>query len=171
MWGAKQERRVLCLASIQALATRKGVNRRVGVEKRSEEGRNLGPDAERGVPGTGAEGSAVGGDAEAGDAVHVASERLNAFAVKSVPDVAVVVVIASEEVASGDGESDGGDTAVEIGIGVGHELATGADVEESASGIIGTGSESGTRGEELNGVDIGSVTAEGLSACSGSNVP
>lgn len=132
---------------------------------------NLSPDAEGGVPGTSAKSVTVRGDAEAGDTVDVSSERLEALATESVPNVAVVVVVSGEEVAAREGEGNGGDTAEEVRGGVGHELSASAEVEEAASGVVRTSTESVARREELDGVDVGRVSREGLSADSRTDVP
>lgn len=99
------------------------------------------------------------------------SKRLDALAAKSIPNIAVVVIISSEEVATRDGEGDGGDTAEQLRVSVGHQLATSANIEQAASGIIRTSTEGSTRGEELDSVDIRRVAAEGLSASTRTNVP
>jgi len=132
---------------------REGERREKKLNKQS-----LGPDAEGGVPGAGAEGIAVVGDAEAGDAVGVASEGLNEFASEGVPNVAVVVVVAGEEVAAREGEGDRSDAGVELSRGVGHELRASAEIEEAASGVVRACTEGIARWEELHRIDIGRMT-------------
>jgi len=131
----------------------------------------LSPNAEGGVPGASAKSVTIRGDAEAGDAVNVSAERLDALATKSVPNVAVVVVVPGVEVASREGEGDRRDTAEEVRGGVGHELSASAKIEEAAGGVVGTGTECVARGEELDGIDVGAVSGEGLSANSRADVP
>lgn len=98
-------------------------------------------------------------------------EGLDEFAAKGVPNVAVVVVVAGEEVAAGEGEGDRGDTGVKISGGVRHELSAGAKVEETTSGVVGTGAESVAGREELHGIDIGSVAIEGLRTRTRTDIP
>ena len=54
---------------------------------------------------------------------------------------------------------------------VGVEFPVGTDIEETASGVIGTGTEGVSVGEELNGVDIGFVTSKCLDSLTGTNIP
>lgn len=112
-------------------------------------GSRLSPDLEEGVPGAGAEGSAVGVDAEAGDAVVVALEEEDLLSLEGVPDDAVVVVVAGEEEAAGDGEGDGGDTDEDLVRVVGHELAVSAEVPETAGRVICTSGEAEAVGHNL----------------------
>jgi len=51
------------------------------------------------------------------------------------------------------------------------QLTVGAEVEQSAGGVIGTGAESLTVGEELHRVDVGLVTQKCLDTFAGPNVP
>lgn len=54
---------------------------------------------------------------------------------------------------------------------VGVEFPIGTDIEETAGGVIGTGTEGVSVGEELNGVDIGFVTSKGLDSLAGTDIP
>ena len=51
------------------------------------------------------------------------------------------------------------------------DLTISTDIEETARGIIGAGTESISIREELNGVDVGLVTSKGLHSFTSSNVP
>lgn len=65
------------------------------------------------------------------------SENADAFALERVPDVAVEVVVTGEEDAPRDGEADRGDAAEDVVVRVLVEFAVGAEVEESAGGVVG----------------------------------
>jgi len=101
----------------------------------------------------------------------VTLEREHALALQCVPYVAIEIVVPSEEVAAGDGEGDGGDTAEDVVVGVLHQLAVRTDVEKTAARVVGPGSECQPIGEILYSVDIGFVSREGLHAFSSAKIP
>lgn len=51
------------------------------------------------------------------------------------------------------------------------DLTISTNIKETARGIIGAGAESISIWEELDGVDVGLVTGEGLHSFTGPNVP
>lgn len=51
------------------------------------------------------------------------------------------------------------------------ELAIGADIEQAASGVVGTGHERVAVREELDGVDVGLVTSKRLHGLAGADIP
>jgi len=95
----------------------------------------------------------------------------HALALKGVPNVAVEIVVTSEEVATADAESDRRDTTEDVLVGILHQLAISANVEQTARGIIGASTESHTVREERDGVDIRFMALEGLCALSGAKIP
>mmetsp|Transcript_6491 Transcript_6491/g.19683 ORF Transcript_6491/g.19683 Transcript_6491/m.19683 type:complete len:350 (-) Transcript_6491:117-1166(-) len=99
------------------------------------------------------------------------TEQTSALALEGVPHVAVKIIVASEEVATTERESDRGDTAQNVIVGVLHQLAIGTDIEEAARSVIGTGSESVAVREKVHRVDIGLVTLEGLLALASAQIP
>lgn len=54
---------------------------------------------------------------------------------------------------------------------VGVEFAIRTNVEQTAGGVVRTGSESVSVGEELDGVDVGFVSSESLHRLSGTDIP
>lgn len=71
------------------------------------------------------------------------------FAFQSVPDVAVEVIVASQQQASALGESHRGDAADDVVVAVHHQLLVSTQVEEPAGGVIGAGAEGIPVREEL----------------------
>lgn len=51
------------------------------------------------------------------------------------------------------------------------ELAVRTDIEQAASGVIGTSTEGVSVGEELDSVDIGFVTSKCLHSLAGTDIP
>ena len=98
-------------------------------------------------------------------------EGAGALALEGIPDDAVEVIVTGEEEAARGGEGDGADTAEDALVGVGHELTVGTDIEETAGGIVGAGTEGVAVGEEVDGVDIALVALEGLCALVGTDIP
>lgn len=68
----------------------------------------------------------------------MAREHAGALCLESIPDVAVVVVVAGKEETARDREGDRGDTAEDVVVRVLVELAVGAQVKETARGIVRT---------------------------------
>lgn len=71
------------------------------------------------------------------------------FAFQSVPDVAVEVIVASQEQAAALGESHRGDAADDVVMAVHHQLLVSAQVEQPAGGVIRACAEGVPVGEEL----------------------
>lgn len=59
----------------------------------------------------------------------------------------------------------------EITYAVDIELAVSADIEETASCIVGTGDKGVSIGEKLDGVDVGLVTSKSLYSLASANIP
>ena len=66
----------------------------------------------------------------------MSSQNPDTLALEGVPDVASPVVIATKENTTRDGEGDGGDSAKDVVVGEGVELAISAYIEETARCII-----------------------------------
>lgn len=90
---------------------------------------------------------------------------------QSIPDLALEVIVTSEQKSTRNGECDGGDTANGLANGVALQLSVGADVEKTARSVVGTSTKSVSVGEELDGVDVRVVSSEGLNALLLSNIP
>lgn len=110
----------------------------------------LSPDLESSVPRACAQSLAILGNAQAGDTVLVTGELLDELASESVPDVAVVVIITSEQKTAGVREGNRGDTAEDTLVTVLIKLAVGTDIEETARRVVGTSTEGVAVGEESN---------------------
>ena len=85
----------------------------------------------------------------------MAGQHTHTFALEGVPDVARPVVVAAEEDTTGDGECDRCNTAKDVIVSEGVQLAVGTDVEETARRIIRAGSECVAIGEEAAISSIG----------------
>ena len=120
------------------------------------------------------------------DSIVMTSEDTSTIAFKGIPNVAVKVIVASEEEAARLGEGDWGDstddwfmTKKKVFIQewwiynkpVDKKFLVGADIEKAASSIIRAGSERLVVGEVSNSVDIRLVAGEGLDAAASSDVP
>ena len=93
------------------------------------------------IPRTRAQRHPVRADAQARHPVLVPSEHTNALAFQSVPHVAVEIVVAGKEQATGHGEGNGRDAAEDVVVGILVQLAVGAEVKQSARSVVGTRSE------------------------------
>jgi len=67
---------------------------------------------------------------------------------QSVPNVAVVIVVTSEQDPSTSREGDRGDSTENVVVNERVELSVGSKIEESARGVVGSGSERVSVGEE-----------------------
>lgn len=94
----------------------------------------------------------------------MANELLSVLAVDSIPDIARVVIITGEQVLARLGEGDRSDTAEDTLACITIDLAIRTDIEQTARRVIGTSTERVSIREELDAVDIGLVTLEGLDA-------
>ena len=75
-------------------------------------------------------------------------QNANTLALERIPDVARPIIVATEEDTARDGECDRGDTAEDVVVREGVQLAVGTDIEETARSIIRTGSKRIAIGEE-----------------------
>lgn len=146
------------------------------------------PDLEEGVPGASGHSHAIVGDPKAAHTVVVASEdpceegrSQNSFglgsrsppaqpgppaltctvALHGIPDVAVEVVVASEQQPAAAREGNRGDATDDVVMGVHEELLIGPQVEEAARGVIRAGGEGIAVGEELQDTGPGWGEGEG----------
>ena len=71
------------------------------------------------------------------------------FGANSVPDVAVVIVVAGHQEAAGIAEGDGGDAANDVVVVIDGQLLVGADVEQATGGVVGPRGQGITVGKEL----------------------
>jgi len=101
----------------------------------------------------------------------VALEGEHSLALERIPHVAVEIVVSSEQVATADGERDGGDAAEDVVVCVLHELAISADVEQAARCVVGARPECQPIGEVLYSIDIGFVPSKCLHAFARSEIP
>lgn len=72
----------------------------------------------------------------------------NSLALESIPDIDIVIVISSKEDPTRSGECNRGDSAQDVVVGVSVEFAIGAQVEQLARGVVGTGRKGVSIGEE-----------------------
>lgn len=86
-------------------------------------------------------------------------QRTCTITLHGVPDVAVEVVVASEQQPAAAGEGNRGDAADDVVVGVHEELLVGPQVKEAARGIIRARGEGIAIGEELQ--DMGPEWDEG----------
>lgn len=122
------------------------------------------PDLEEGVPGACGYSHAIISDPEAAHTVVVASEDTCTVTLHGIPDVAVEVVIASEQQPATAREGNRGDAADDVVVGIHEELLVSPQVKEAARGIIGARGEGIAVGEESHSIDVRFVANEGLSA-------
>jgi len=101
----------------------------------------------------------------------VALEGKDPFSFESIPDVAIEVVVTGKKETPTNRESNGGDPAENIVVGVLHELPVRSYIEEPARGVVRTSTESHAVGEELNSIDVGLVALERLDALPVSKIP
>lgn len=118
-----------------------------------------------------------------------------AVGLQSVPHVAVKIVVTRQQQASALGESHGCDSADDVVVRIDHQLLIGAQIEQPAGGVVRAGGEGVAVGEELregaavslreqnhrryvsvcdtyaDGIDVGLVAGEGLSAHAFPDVP
>ena len=76
------------------------------------------------------------------------SENTNALAFERVPDIASPVIVTTEQHTSRDRKRNGCDTAQNVVVGEGVQLAISTNVEKPARGVIGPSGEGITVGEE-----------------------
>ena len=100
------------------------------------------------VPTAGTEGHAIRTDSQAADAILVTGQNSNTFTLERIPNIAGPVVVSSEENTSGDGEGDGGDTAQNVVVREGIELAISTNVKQPARSIVRASSECIAIGEK-----------------------
>ena len=93
-------------------------------------------------------------------------ERVALSSSQTIPSKGIIIIVTSEEQPSGFGERHGGDTAEDLVISEVVDLGVTAEVEETAGGVIGAGSEGVAIGEEGDAIDIRLVAEVGLGACS-----
>lgn len=90
---------------------------------------------------------------------------------KRVPDVAVEVVVSSEQQSSALAESYRCNSTDDIFVAVCYELLICSDVEETAGRVVATCSEGHPVGEEGDRVDVTLVSSKGLLAHTITDVP
>ena len=129
---------------------------------------DLGPDLEVCVPRASTKSFTIIVNTQAGNSVLM-SKGVDNFAMSDVPDIAVIVIITGEEVATSLREGDGGDTTEDVGVEVLINLGDGTDIEQAASRVIGTSGEGVTVREEGDGVNIGLVSSERLNTLAYTN--
>lgn len=94
------------------------------------------PDLEEAIPGPCRHSHAIISHAQAADAVVMPSQDTCPVGFERIPDVAVKVVVPSEEEAPTLGEGDRGDPTDDVVVGVSHELLVGTKVKQPAGGIV-----------------------------------
>lgn len=107
------------------------------------------PDFEEAVPGTSGHSHPISCDPQAADPVVVAREGAHTLALHGVPDVAVEVVVASEEQAAAEGEGHRCDAADDALVGVGGQLLVCPQVKQAAGGVVRARADGLSVGEEL----------------------
>lgn len=88
-----------------------------------------------------------------------------------VPHVTVEVIVTGQQETTALAEGDTRDAANYVVVRVERQLLIGANIEEPASGVVGSRRERVAVGEERDGVYVGLVTREGLLAGAFANVP
>jgi len=131
----------------------------------------LGPDLEERIPRTSAECHTITAYSQAAYAVIMSLQSEHSLALKSVPSVAVEIVVASKQKSTADAERNAGNTAQNALVSVLHELSISADIEQSAARIVAASAEGHAVREERNRVDVALVSGECLSAFSSSHIP
>lgn len=137
----------------------------------AEEQNSLIPYPEERVPGPCGDGHPVVSDPQAADPVVVAGEDPGALAFQCVPNVAVEIVVASQEQSARLAECDRRDTADNVVMRVYGQLLVRANIEKSAGGVIGASSECKPIREEVDRIDIRLMAGESLSAHSVADIP
>jgi len=110
---------------------------------------DLVPDLEEGVPGPRADRHPVLCDSETRHPVIVASKNTCPLSAECVPDVAVEIVIASEEKTTGFTECNTGDPADDIVMAVHAQLLVGPDVKHPTCRVVRPSCKSISIGEKL----------------------
>ena len=75
-------------------------------------------------------------------------KNTHALALERVPNIARPVVVPAKQHSAGDGEGDGSDSAEDVVVCEGVELAVGSEVKEAAGGVVGAGGKGVAVGEE-----------------------
>jgi len=110
-------------------------------------------DLERRIPAPRAKRHTISANAQTTYTVFMTGKHANALALERIPDIAGPVVVAAKQDTARHGECDARDSTQDIVVGEGVELAIGADVEESAGGVVGASSEGvAVREEAVDGV-------------------
>lgn len=114
-------------------------------EERGGEGRT---NLEHRVPTTRAQRHPIRTNSQTTNPVLMPRQNAHPLPLERIPNVAVKVIVTGKEDSSRDGETDRGDTAEDVVVRELVQLAVGAEVEEAAGGVIGTGREGVAVGEE-----------------------
>lgn len=100
------------------------------------------------VPATRAERHAIRAHTQAAHSVLMAGKDTHSFALESIPDITGPIVVTTEKDTTRDGECNGGDTAENVVMGEGIELAVSPDIEKTTRGVIRAGGKRITIREE-----------------------
>lgn len=131
----------------------------------------LSPDEQARIPTTRAKRHTVGADTQTRDSVLVGGKNTHPLALEGIPDVARIIIVPCEQDTTRNGESDRGDTAENVVVGVCVEFPVGSQIEQAARSVVRTRCESVTIGEELDRIDIALVASKRLYSLAGSNIP